>query len=141
VKKIDLEIFSDFGQIQIWDEDWDSLEPPDWNEESFNDFACFDDQAIFLGVIENDDHNIHLTIYDERPAEEIEPWDHVVEAPLHTPTGNIEIAEEAVSLPPGQYTVRWSIKRVGDDEANYQLDMWPEKSEKVSVLKRLDRNS
>lgn len=44
-------------------------------------FACFEEKALFLGIIENDDHNVQLTVYDEKPALDIEPWDHVVGAP------------------------------------------------------------
>lgn len=137
--KVNLEISSDFNQIQIWDEDCESLEPPEWNDDAVNNFACFDDKALFLGVIENDDHNILLTVHDEKPGVDFDAWDHVVEAPFHTPTGNIEIAEELIELPPGQYVVRWSIKALGDDRGLYQLDMWSGENSDVTVLKKMER--
>lgn len=87
------------------------------------------------------------------PEPEFEPWDHIAEASLRLPSGQLEIHEctggpiDRFSLQSGTYRVRCyygGLNEVSEKwrEANdhYKLVLWPAPYAPVSVLKQFRRH-
>lgn len=132
-----LELMSDFGQIQIIDESFDDMEPPDWDEKALKDFACYAEGALFLRVMENDNHQVKFKICESEPVDDIEQFLHIVDAPFIT-KGLFEVADQPIKAAPGKYVMRWYVKQLKDANWEYQLKMWPKNTRKVSVHKRYE---
>ena len=136
-KTCKLALASDFGQIQLFDENFDALETPDWNAREYRDFACFVKGALFLRVMENDDHEIDFELLESEPPLRLDEFVHVVDAPFST-SGLFEIAEQPVKIPRGRYSVRWSVSEAKSGQWKYQIAMWPVPMKAVSVRKRYE---
>ncbi len=132
-----MELVSDFGQIQIYDDEEFDGDELDWTEESLVEFAVFGDQCVGLQVIENDDHKIPVSVLATAPEADLSSWDHIVEVPFECLSSKITIADEELNLPAGNYTVRWSIKKTGEFRGNYQLDFVAQQSAGRRVLKQM----
>ena len=135
---IELEVFSDFGQIQVFDGDFDPCESDaelDWDDDAISKFGCYCPQVVALGVIENDDHKIPLSIHDTAPEAEIEKWDHIVEFPFECLSGSVDIAEESIALPKGKYALRWSVKKVGES-GEYRIEFIKSDLADINVIKQ-----
>lgn len=132
-----LEIFSDFGQIQIYDRKVDAseFEPIEWNDKSVGEFAAFSEGALDFGVIENDDIRLKVDIHESEPTVNSKSFAHIVDAPFTSISGVVEIADEPIVLTAGDYVARWSIKKTKKG-VNYKLDFWPGKIESVIVKKQ-----
>lgn len=136
-KRHKLEVASDFGQIQFFDDEFEALETPEWNENEYRNFACFVKGALFLRVMENDDHTINLELLESEPAQNLDDFVHVVDAPFST-KGVFEIAEQPVKVRRGSYTVRWCVSRHKGGQWRYQILMWPGSTRKVTVIKQYE---
>ena len=132
-----MDLVSDFGQIQIYDDEEFDGDELDWTAESMAEFASFGDQCAGLQVIENDDHKIPVSVMAAAPEADLSAWDHIVEVPFECLSSKITIADEEFDLPAGNYTVRWSIKKTGEFSGNYQLDFIAQKSSGRHVLKQM----
>jgi len=140
MKNYKLELYSDFNQILLSDEEWEGDDgPTNWTDKNINEFACKGTYIVGLGVIENDDHIITLTLHDNPPFADVDLWDHIVDIPFKAPSGEIYIGDEGIEIPKGEYVVRWSIKKLNEDSAEYKLDMWSGHLNDITVHKQLKK--
>jgi hypothetical protein len=86
-----------------------------------------------------------VELWSKAPPLELEDWDHVAEASLELPTGEVQIGFDSYStlaLAPGSYRVRvlGSGLERGDSEASghdrYGLQLWPAPVAAPALLKR-----
>jgi hypothetical protein len=92
---------------------------------------------------------VTLEVLADPPTADFAIWDHVAEASLELPSGELEIHEctgrsiDKITLSPGTYRVRAHFGRLGelsDDglEGNdhYAISLWPAPSAPIAVLKQ-----
>lgn len=90
-----------------------------------------------------------IFIYDADPGFEDDEWDHIAEASLHLPTGQLEVHEcmggpvAEFEVQSGWYRVRGffgSLKEIDDwgieGNDHYRADLWPEPFEDIIVIKQ-----
>ena len=139
MKEYKLDIDSDFYQIIISDEEWEGLDgPTDWTEKNLNNFAISGTYVAGLKVVENDNHKLSVVLHDEPILPNLDNWEHIVDIPFEAPTGILDIQEESIEIPPGKYIIRWSIKKISAEEAEYHIDMWEGEIEEVTVIKQME---
>ncbi len=143
------EIFADYHQFYLWDHGTSPTAPTDYTDE---DLQRRIKAAPFLVVIQperNMDVPVQLDLRDAAPDEPLDAWDHVAEASLELPSGQLEIHEctggsiDIIPLPPGSYRVRACFGGLGtlsedglDGEDHYRLTLWPAPLAPVAVLKQ-----
>lgn len=134
-QKQKIELVSDFGLIQIFDDLFENDEIPSWDERAHREFASWVKGAVSLRVMENDDHEVSFVLCGSEPVENLEGFLHVVDVPFST-TGLFEVAEQPIKVKSGKYTLRWYVKQSQNGGWEYELRMWPGKLRKVSVVKQ-----
>ena len=130
-----LDIFSDFGFIEIFDDSFAGEGPAQWNERRYQDFANMAEGVVLLRVLENDDHRIGIKLLESEPEENFDRFLHVVDVPFST-VGLFEVAAQPVTAPPGDYVLRWYVSESRDGEWEYQLRLWPGSRKDILVRKR-----
>lgn len=132
-----LEIFSDFGQFQIYDRNVDAteFEPLEWDDKSVGEFATFSNGVLGFGVIENEDIRLKVNIHESEPPVNLKSFAHIMDAPFTSISGVVEIADKPIVLPAGDYVARWFIRKAKKGN-NYKLDFWPGKINSVIVKKQ-----
>ncbi|MEK9713579.1 MAG: hypothetical protein VW258_13530 [Thalassolituus sp.] len=133
-ESVKISTISDFGQLQIFDGS-EIEEPPMWDDSAMQSFAAVSDGAVFLGVVNNDNHEIEVSLLSQTPDIDTEYWDHVVIIPFET-SGDFCFGEQEMKMPAGSYSVCWYIRRVGSS-AVYKLDFWQDAQKIIEVLKKM----
>lgn len=143
------QVFADYHQFYLWDHGESPAPPHDYTDD---DVARRIKAAPSLVVIQperNMDVSVELEIVSAAPKEALDEWDHVAEASLHLPSGQLEIHEctggslDILSVEPGPYRVRLycggldtlSEDRLDGDD-HYRLVLWPAPCMPVTVLKQ-----
>ena len=142
-------IFADYHQFYLWDHGTSPEAPTDYSEE---DTTRRIKAAPFVVVIQPErdmDVPVQLDLCDAPPDEPLDGWDHVAEASLELPSGQLEIHEctggsvDIIPLPPGTYRVRACFGRLGtlsedglEGDDHYRLLLWPAPFAPVAVLKQ-----
>jgi hypothetical protein len=117
---------------------------------------------VAVGTGSYDEVRVTIELYDARPAEDFDGWDHVTEASLDLASGKLAVygcpdpdPVGAIDLAPGVYRLRIHHGNLdaseigpgtggGGDEAlgeggapdYYRVDVWPEAAGPSAVLKR-----
>lgn len=142
-------IFADYHQFYLWDHAASPEAPTDYTEEDTHRRI----KAAPLVVVIQPERNmavpVRLDLRDAAPDESLDAWDHVAEASLELPSGQLEIHEctggsiDIIPLPPGPYRVRACFGGLGtlsDDglegDDYYRLVVWPAPFAPVAVLKQ-----
>jgi hypothetical protein len=148
-EKHEFELFPDYYQFYLQDEQTTDGLADSWTEQ-----ACKDLFAIALGTIgistvsNTDDVPVTVEIHTSEPAENLDEWDHIIEASMDLPSGKIVIAgctdyfpdAARISLTPGVYQLRVfyaGLDSVSVDSTDrYKVALWPGQSIDPLVIKR-----
>lgn len=144
-------VFADYYQFYLWDHGASPDAPT-----SYTDLDCTRriKAAPFTVVIQPERNMtvpIEIGIATKAPALALEDWNHVAEASLDLPSGQLEIHEctgssiDILSIPPGTYRVRayfGGIDSLSEDglegEDHYRIVLWPALFSEVEVLKQYE---
>jgi len=145
-----LDVFADYHQFYLWDSAMNPAVP----EYSEDDIARRIKVGLHVVVIQPERSMVvpvEVEIHDCEPLVNLEEWDHVAEASLHLPSGNLQIHEctggpvADFGVEPGWYRVRsmhGGLDTIayagvdGDDDDYYRVAIWPAKPSEVVVLKQ-----
>lgn len=146
-----LNLFADYHQFYLQDEQAETDTPADWGEQLTTHMIAVDPGIVGIGTARNMTVPVRVDLLVTRPDDDFDGWDHVAEASLEVPSGQIVIAgctdyfPEAKRLPvsPGSYRVRvysGGLNTLSEDgldgEDHYQVVLWPEKYRAPEVLKK-----
>jgi hypothetical protein len=144
-------IFADYRQFYLWDHAAQPDVALDYDDE---DVERRIKAAPFLVVVQPEramDVPVTLELRDDPPADAGAEWDHVAEASLDLPSGQLEIHEctggsiDIVAVPQGSYRVRAhfaGLRTLSDDgldgDDRYHLVIWPAPCAPVAVIRQFD---
>jgi hypothetical protein len=108
-------------------------------------------QCLVLRLERNTIARVDVEIHDAEPAYNPDDWDHIAEASLDLPTGQLQVAEVngtmvEFTVAPGSYRVRsfrggcGTIDEPGwEGFGHYVLVLWPAPHAEVRVIKQTPR--
>jgi hypothetical protein len=142
-------IFADYHQFYLWDKGISPEAPTDYTDADIERRIKAAPNVVVVQPERNMSVPVEFEVTDREPEAEFEPWDHIAEASLELPTGELEIHEctggpiDHINLKPGTYRVRayfGALNELSDDglEGNdhYKLVLWPASFAPVVVLKQ-----
>jgi hypothetical protein len=149
--EVRLNIFADYSQFYLEDGHYVHSELPRlWNEQSSADMIAAAPGVVAVGTARNFDVPVTVWILGSEPEEDPDRWDHVAEAPLALPSGELLIFgptdwpdAERLAVEPGHYRARVQCANLEsvapngiDGEDFYEVVLWPGAEEPPRVLKR-----
>lgn len=152
IHKAELTVFADYHQFYLADAGTHWLAPEDWTDEDLLHGAKATEHVLVICPARNMNVPVLLEVLDHRADIEFSSADHVVEASLHLPTGQLQLAECTgnpeklkLTLTPGWYRVQarfFNLERAweGDSGDAYELLLWPESQHPLVVHKQWKRD-
>jgi hypothetical protein len=144
-----LEVFADYHQFYLWDPTMTTNAPIDYTEEDCRRRIKTAPNVVVIQPERAMDVAVTIELHDSEPELSLNGWDHVAEASLHLPSGNLQVHEctggpvADFNLTPGWYRVRSmhggfeTIAPVGTDGNDfYKVALWPADAADVAVLKQ-----
>jgi len=144
-----VEVFADYHQFYLWDKGMDPLAPEDYSPEDTDRRIKTGSHVVVVQPERDMDVPVEIEIHDSEPPFDSAEWDHIAEASLHLPTGQLQIHEctggpvAEFHVEKGWYRVRsfhggfGTIAEVGTDGADfYRVVLWPAPSAEVRVIKQ-----
>ncbi len=144
-------IFADYFQFYLQDEDADGDLSDAWTEQAVTDLLAVAQGTIGVGTRRNMDVPIEVEILESEPINSFNDWDQVNECDIEVPSGRIVIAgctdyfpEAArIDVQPGNYRARiyyGNLNSVSEDDLDgddhYKVVLWLSESQGVRVVKR-----
>jgi hypothetical protein len=142
-------VFADYHQFYLWDAKVSPEAPTDYTDVDIERRIKAAPNVVVIQPERNMTVPVTLEVLNEPPLTDLAAWDHVAEASLNLPSGELEIHEctgsslDRIVLVPGTYRVRAHYGRLGelsDDglEGNdhYAISLWPAPVAPISVLKQ-----
>jgi hypothetical protein len=142
-------IFADYHQFYLWDH---GVSPSSALDYTDDDIARRIKAAPHIVVIQperNMEVPVEIEIAESAPALDLQSWDHVAEASLDLPSGQLEIHEctggsvDILAVPPGTYRVRadyGGLRTLSEDRLDgddfYRITLWPAPFTGVVILKQ-----
>lgn len=146
------EIFADYHQLYLQDEQADGDLSDAWTQETVDNLLALAPGTIGVGTARNMTVPVTVEIFASQPeSEDFSEWDMVNECSIDVPTGKIVIAgctdyfpdAARIKVAQGTYQARiyyGKLETLSDDglegEDNYRVVLWPGESIKPKVLKR-----
>jgi hypothetical protein len=146
------EIFADYHQFYLQDEQADGDLSDAWTQEAVDNLLALAPGTIGVGTARNMTVPVTVEILASQPEnEDFSEWDMVNECSIDVPTGQIVIAgcteyfpdAARIKAAPGTYRAKiyyGKLETLSDDglegEDNYRVVLWPGESIKPKVLKR-----
>jgi hypothetical protein len=146
-----LNLFADYYQFYLQDEQASGEPSSDWGDQLVTEMVAIAPGRIGVGTVRNMMVPVSIDLLDARPPNDFAGWDHITEASLNVPSGQIVIAgcsdylPKATRLPiqPGSYRVRiyygglGSVSENGlEGEDHYRVVIWPEEDKAPEILKK-----
>jgi hypothetical protein len=145
-------VSTDFHQFYLWDRQVGPEAPDDYCDADIENRIKVAPHVFVLQPERNDEIPVILEIHEAEPACDMADWDHVAEASLHLPSGQLEVHEctggpvANIALDPGWYRVRsfhggfgTIDPRTGEGQDHYMILLWPSPESALSVLKQYRR--
>src|SRR4051812_15784647 len=144
-------LFADYFQFYLQDENADGDLSDSWNEQAVKDLLALAPGTIGIGTVRNMDVPVEVEIRDSAPENNLEKWDHVMECGIEIPSGKIVVAgctdyfpdSARISVNSGNYRARIyygdldSLSEDGlDGSDHYKVALWPSDIMDVRVIKR-----
>lgn len=143
------EILADYHQFYLWDMEMNPQAPDEYTDEDIQRKIKIGDHVIVIQPERDMEVPVSIEVRKSKPNDDFESWDHVAEASLRLPSGNLQIHEctggsvDVINLPPDTYRVRayfGNLADLSDDELegndNYKLVLWASPYDEVRVLKQ-----
>ena len=146
-----LNLFADYHQFYLQDEQAETDTPDDWGEQLTTHMIAISPGIVGIGTARNMTVPVQVEFFTTCPDEHLMNWDHIAEASLEVPSGQIVIAgctdyfpkAKRFPVPPGCYRVRVYYSGLNtlsedglDGEDHYHVMLWPEPYQSSVVLKK-----
>ncbi len=145
------ELFADYFQFYLQDEQAEGIVSDAWTEEAVENLLATAPGTIGVGTVRNMDVPVTIEVCDTEPILDLAPWDHIMECDIDIPSGRLVVAgcTEAfpdaarITLEPGCYRARilygaldsLSEDRLDGDD-HYSVMLWKEASAGTRIIKR-----
>jgi hypothetical protein len=141
-----VEVFADYYQFYLWDKGMTNQAPDNYSEEDVSRRIKTGPNAVVVQPEENRTVPVEIEIHDSEPPYDPGAWDHIAEASLDVPTGQLQVHESSggpvaeFQVEKGWYRVRsfhggfGTIGTHGTDY--YRVVLWPAPPKEIIVLKQ-----
>ena len=147
-----VKVFTDYHQFYLWDKGMNPMAPEEYSQEDVERRIKTGPHVVVVQPERDMDVRVEIEIHDSEPAYDAGAWDHIAEASLHLPTGQLEV-HECTGGPVAEFKVErgWyrvcsfhggfdTIAAVGTDGADYySVVLWPAPPQDVIVVKQSTR--
>ena len=147
VQRKAIELFADYNQFYLWDSGMTAEAPVDYSEGDVQRRIKVGQHVVVIQPERNTTVNVEVEVLEADPGFDLALWDHIAEASLHLPTGQLQVhectggpvAEFAVS--PGWYRIRslgvgFATVTGIDGNDRYRTVLWPASPSEVRVVKQ-----
>src|SRR5262245_5370575 len=87
-----LDLFADYFQFYLQDEDASGIDGDSWSGEATDRMLATAPGALAVGTVRNVGVPVTVEILPSEPPKDLENWDHVTECSLAIPSGKIVVA-------------------------------------------------
>lgn len=149
VQRKAFDVFADYHQFYLFDPGADFRIPDTYTAEDCLRRVKTGPHTLVIQPERNMTVPVAVEIYDHDPGFDPAAWDHIAEASLHLPTGQLTVNEcigllsVGFEVPPGWYRVRslgggfGTIDRFGLEGGDHYLAvLWPAPPADVRVVKQ-----
>lgn len=146
------EVFADYNQFYLWDRGTNPEAPVDYTDEDVERRIKTGPNVVVIQPERNMAVAVEIEIHDGEPPLVPGDWDHIGEASLHLPTGQLQVHEctggpvADFVVEPGWYRVRsfhGGLNTISPDglegEDHYRVVLWPAPAADVAVAKQYRR--
>lgn len=148
-REAELEVFADYHQFYVWDGGKDPQAPEDWSDEDVANRAKVAEHVFVVCPVRNMTVPVRVSFLNAEPALELECYDHVVQASVAVPTGQLQVCEctggevLAWKVEPGTYRVLALFSGLDtlspdglEGQDRYHVMLWPGAAVPLKVLKQ-----
>jgi hypothetical protein len=129
-------IFADYNQFYLWDRGCAPEAPVDYTDEDVRRRVKAGDHVVVIQPERNFTVPVAIEVHDCEPSLAEENWDHIAEASLHVPSGDLQVHEctggvvADFKVAPGWYRVRSLHANLGsvdgiEGQDHYLVLAWP----------------
>lgn len=151
MSRYELELFADYHQFYIQDENADGNLSDAWTDEAVERLLALAPGTVGIGTVRDVDVPVTITVLEREPPFDAEQFDHVVECSIAVESGSIVAAgctdyfpdAVRIKIHPGPYRARVSFEGLDSLSADglegtdqYHLQLWPAPIGPVHVLKQ-----
>jgi len=114
MQKRSFEVFADYHQFYLWDEEIAPEAPIDWSDDDVAHRLKAAPNVVVVCPVRNMTVPVEVELHDTEPTYNIDAWDHIAECSLDLPSGKLQIHEctggavGSFQTNPGTYRVRHS---------------------------------
>lgn len=144
-----VELFADYHQFYLWDKGMKPVAPAEYTDEDVQRRIKKGQHVLVIQPERDTDVAVEVEVHDTEPAFDAAGWDHIAEASLHLPTGQLEVHESTggsvaeLKIEPGWYRVRTfhggfsTIDETGlEGNDHYLAVLWPAPPAELRVIKQ-----
>ncbi|WP_100368794.1 hypothetical protein [Yoonia maricola] len=148
---VQLQLFADYFQFYIQDEQSDGIDGDAWTDIASNARLALEANAFAVSTARNMEVPVKIVISDISPDVDLSLWDHVVEFSICVPSGRLVVAgctdyfpdALRLTLESGCYEARVlyaNLDKVSDDgldgDDHYRVELWKGHAIPLKVLKQ-----
>jgi len=148
---VEYDLFADYFQFYIQDEQSDGIDGDSWPEIANNARLALEANAFAVCTARNMEVPVKIVVSNSSPNLDLSLWDHVVEFSIDVPSGRLVVAgctdyfpdAERISLDSGCYEVRVlsaNLDKLSDDGLDgddyYRVELWKGRASSLKVLKQ-----
>ena len=154
-EKYEFELFADYHQFYLQDEEADGDLSDSWTEQATKDLLALAPGTIGVGTVREMDVPVTVEVHSNEPEEDLTLWHHTTECSIDVPSGKIVVAgctdyfpdAARISVEPGVYRARIyygeldSLSEDGlDGDDKYKVALWRGETINPKVIKRRVEN-
>ena len=154
-EKYEFELFADYHQFYLQDEQADGDLSNSWTEQATEDLLALAPGTIGVGTLRDMDVPVTIEIHDREPQEDLTLWHHITECSIDVPSGKIVVAgctdyfpdAARISVESGVYRAQIfygeldSLSEDGlDGDDKYKVALWRGETTSPKVIKRRVEN-
>ncbi len=143
------ELFADYFQFYLWDEERSPEAPTDYSDEDVKRRLKTGPHVVVVSPVRNMTVPVTVEVHDREPGFDAAAWDHIAECSLDIPSGKLQVHEctggsvARFTVSPGVYRVRGfygaldSLDESGlEGKDHYKVVLWPAPAGSLRVLKQ-----
>ena len=86
-------VFADYHQFYLWDREMDPIAPEEYTDDDVQPRIKTGPHVVVIQPERNMSVDVEIEVHDADPDYEPGQWDHIAEASLHLPSGNLDVEE------------------------------------------------
>jgi hypothetical protein len=150
-EKYEFELFADYHQFYLQDEQADGDLSDSWTEQATTDLFALTLGTIGIGTASNRDVPVTVEVHNSEPENDFDEWDRIIECSIDVPSGKIVVAgctdyfpdAARISVEPGVYQARVFYGELDDlseydcgGNDKYKIALWLGETINPKVIKR-----